>query len=228
MNKRTSSAEVPDAVTGLSEARIVRRARQLARTHGFARITMRMLGDEFNVSATALYYYFKNKDALFDAVSEEIFREIRIQDHERPWDERLRTYVLAYQACLLEYPGLAKLLLVNPDSEAGVSWTESIMSILHDAGLEGDDVWTAFGMLVFFVNPMTLLDESPTSSRANPYDPTRVKKKLANARSRYPTLARVVGPQSSTPTSMEYDDLLPRVLDRIIETIRSDPNRRQT
>ena len=216
------------AFEGLSEARIIAEAREVARRHGFARISMRNLGEKFGVSATALYYYFKNKEQLFEKVAHQIFAEISVSEASGSWQTQLRTYVLSYQARLLEYPGLARILLKDREAPSAMSWTESILAILHRAGFHDEHIWPPFGMLVFFINPMTLVDDNASLMDTNLFDPAVLNAMLRTDDDRYPNFARFMNTEQGAPSgrAMSYDALLPVVLDRIIADIERDPHRR--
>ena len=57
------------AVTAVGEAtrdRILRLADQLFAEHGYPRVSMRMVATAAGVTKPALYYHFRNKDALFE------------------------------------------------------------------------------------------------------------------------------------------------------------------
>jgi AcrR family transcriptional regulator len=57
------------AVTAAGEAtrdRILRLADRLFAEHGYARVSMRMVATAAGVTKPALYYHFRNKDALFE------------------------------------------------------------------------------------------------------------------------------------------------------------------
>ncbi|MGI9328266.1 MAG: TetR/AcrR family transcriptional regulator [Pseudomonadales bacterium] len=59
------------------EAEIRRAALALFAEHGYRNVSMRAIGRELNLSATALYRYFENKEALLAAIRAEGFVELR-------------------------------------------------------------------------------------------------------------------------------------------------------
>lgn len=203
---------------------IVSVTRALARESGFAKVTMRQIALKLNVTATALYYHFSDKDALFERVAETIFEDLEVENLDQPWAEQLRAYVLAYQARLLEYPGLARILLANRESPAALIWTETMLGILRRAGFKDDKIWQALAMLVFFVNPMTLMEEKPQAARRLLHDPKAARRVILHSPSRYPTFAALLKPaaRGAEATALTYDGLLPVALDRIIASLTAD------
>ena len=70
------------------------------------REAMRLESSEFSfgkvaellgVSLQALYYYFPNKEALSEALAEEINRSVHLGDHERPWHAYMRKVLFDYR-----------------------------------------------------------------------------------------------------------------------------------
>ena len=75
---------------------IVSVTRALARETGFAKVTMRQIALKLNVTATALYYHFSDKDALFERVAESIFEDLKVENLDQPWAEQLRALSLIH------------------------------------------------------------------------------------------------------------------------------------
>lgn len=212
----------PESAPGLSRDMIVGAARDLARKYGFAKVSMRVLGSRLGVSAPAVYYYFRNKKELFAAVAAAIFEELAAVDVHAHWTQQLRAFVLAYQHGLLEYPGLARVILAERASRGGLLWTETILSILRRGGFRGDAIWPAFGMLVFFINPMTLIDEKPRAgaNRQALFEAKLAKRAIEQSPQAYPMLAALLRQTNGANAPLTYDALLPIVLDSIIDQLR--------
>jgi AcrR family transcriptional regulator len=219
---RESSGFLADSIVSVTRA--------LARESGFAKVTMRQIALKLNVTATALYYHFSDKDALFERVAESIFEDLKVENPDQPWAEQLRAYVLAYQARLLEYPGLARILLANRESPAALIWTETMLSILRRAGFKDQKIWEALAMLVFFVNPMTLMEEKPVTARKLLHDPKTVRRTVLQSPGRYPTFAALLKQtgRGGEAVTLTYDGLLPTALDRIIASLTADLQADQT
>lgn len=97
-----------------SREAILRAARDLFTTKGFANTAVREICQEAGVTAPVLYYYFGSKEGLFEAVVEQtltldgFYNQLSgaVEAATGPWD-RLRAFVSTY---LLHFPGR----LLNP------------------------------------------------------------------------------------------------------------------
>lgn len=83
---------------------------------GLGAVSMRAVADGVGVSATALYHYFDNKDALVRAVVESGFRQFgeyldaASRDHARGSRERVRAIGEGYVRFALEHPAYFRVL----------------------------------------------------------------------------------------------------------------------
>ena len=80
----------------LSRGRIVDEALKL----GPEEFSLPHVAEALDVSLQALYHYFPNKEALADAMVEQINELVDISDHEAPWDQYLRSVLIEYRAFL--------------------------------------------------------------------------------------------------------------------------------
>ncbi len=62
--------------------RILREANQLFARHGFSRVSMRAVATAASVTKPALYYYFKDKETLFEECLREFNREMAATMHD--------------------------------------------------------------------------------------------------------------------------------------------------
>ena len=80
----------------LTQEKIVREALRFRPDEfSFARIA-----ESLGVSLQALYHYFPHKDALAEAMAEELNQLVDIEDHNAPWHEYLRSVLLSYRVFL--------------------------------------------------------------------------------------------------------------------------------
>ena len=116
-------------------------------------MSMRKLGDELGVTSMAIYWYFKSKEVLVDAVTEQVFSMIEIPNLEgEPWDVRLRALAHAVHDVLLQYPGIADQIFTYQNYPASsVPLVESGVKILRDAGFDETDAASAFDILASVV-----------------------------------------------------------------------------
>jgi len=124
---------------GLARDAIVDRALALADAEGIDAVTIRRLGQEFGVTAMALYWHVKNKEDLLDAMGDDLWAGLTVPpaDPQRPWHESLRLVVAQLVDALRRHPGSLSLayrrVLVSP---AGLDVTEYALGLLVGAGFD--------------------------------------------------------------------------------------------
>ena len=100
---------------------------------------------------------------MLDCVAAQIYDRIALPDAALPWTERLRQLILAQHDAQLAHPGLARFVLVRrAESPGAFRWMESILQVLHDGGLDEQEVLRGVSQLSFLINPLSFLD-SPVS-----------------------------------------------------------------
>ncbi|SOD71094.1 TetR family transcriptional regulator [Jatrophihabitans sp. GAS493] len=125
-----------DARPQLSRSAVIDRAFTIADAEGLAAVTIRRLAQELGVTPMALYWHFKNKDELFDAIGDDVIGRIELSaDTAARWDERLRVIVTNLVTVLRAHPSLANLAATRiVASEHGLELTEQTLSLLRSAG----------------------------------------------------------------------------------------------
>ena len=93
-------------------------AKRLFVEDGFDRVTMRRIANAVGVSATALYVYFPDKDAILQAIAAESFTELsaahRLAMHaSRPAAENLRIGLRTYVDFALAHPDEYRLIFLR-------------------------------------------------------------------------------------------------------------------
>jgi len=93
-------------------------ARELFATEGYEAVTMRRIADRIEYSPTAIYFHFKDKEALVRELCDADFLTLAHQFHRisRIADpiERLREAGLAYMEFGLEKPNHYRLMFMTP------------------------------------------------------------------------------------------------------------------
>ena len=184
----------------------------MARTVGFGRLSMRQIAAQLDVSATALYYHFRDKNALLERVGEHIMSSIEMPSRRLPWRKRLTQVVLSQQEVQLAYPGLARFLLHHRESAGALCWMEMLLEVLRDGGFRGQQAVRALATLSFFIHPMTLLDDRPHSRSVQMIRKKLIARRLARDPGLHPRLMELL-PELA---NFSFDFYLPVALDRII------------
>jgi AcrR family transcriptional regulator len=191
------------------------------RRGGFASVSMRQVADELGITATALYHHFRNKDALLDRVAERIYDSVTTPDPALHWTARLRQLMLALEHVHLDYPGLARFLLIRrAHSPAAFRWMESILQVLSDGGLNADEMLFGLNELSFLINPLTLLDvPQRRSSQLMTFEPraSRSARALSAQLADYPLLLSL----ADRMAGLDYETQYAAALDGVIEVLEA-------
>jgi AcrR family transcriptional regulator len=127
---------------GLTRERIAEAALKLIDDEGLEGCSMRQLGVRLGVEAMAIYYHFKNKGELLDAVM-----ELLISDHLPPKSlpplERLRQFMRSYREVAVQHPRAFILLAARRfNTESAFAFYEELLATFAALGL--DAAQTAF------------------------------------------------------------------------------------
>ncbi len=182
-----SLRESAEAVPSVTEARILDAARDLLAEGGIEALSMRAVASRVALSATALYHYFDNKEALVDRVvqhgfkrSEEYLRRA-VEHHPRGSMERVAALGEAYIRFALENRQYFKIIFaIQPEEPRAIDDVpgrggyrvlhESVVEAMETGAIrrENPDVVVLFlwsvvhGLVTIFMacDPAQMLDET--------------------------------------------------------------------
>ncbi|MGH6645274.1 MAG: TetR/AcrR family transcriptional regulator [Bradyrhizobium sp.] len=199
----------------LSLQRILAVTAEVAEAEGFAGVSMRVIAQRLDVTATALYRHVSDKNDLLDQLAEKLVRDVTKLDHARPWDQRLRHFVLGMQKAFLRFPGLNQHLATRGERGAGQLWAETLLEIFIDAGFDDRGICEAFEQFVYFINPLTLVDSAPATPRG---PGGNIMATIEHLRQSRPGLARALSAEPLMPSPKSYA----RALDRLIASVAAN------
>ncbi|MET7906443.1 TetR/AcrR family transcriptional regulator C-terminal domain-containing protein [Streptomyces sp. NPDC005355] len=126
------------ATTRLDPAQVVDTALRLLNDVGLEGLTLRRIAKELNVQAPALYWHFKNKQALLDEMATAMYRDMarRLAVTEGvTWQERLMEVQRGLRRTLLGYRDGAKVFSGTRFTDTGHAETmDAHLRVLVDAG----------------------------------------------------------------------------------------------
>ena len=93
----------------LSTGRILEEASALADEGGLSALTMRALGRRLGVEGMALYHHVANKDALLDALVDQVFRQVTLPAGD-DWRSGIRARTVSARLVLRRHPWAVGLL----------------------------------------------------------------------------------------------------------------------
>ena len=105
----TPRTQRPNGRPGLTRARILACAIDLADRVGLDALTMRRLGEELGVEAMSIYGHVANKDDLLNRMVDAVFAEIQLPSPSDPWRQALRDRSVSLREALKRHPWAATL-----------------------------------------------------------------------------------------------------------------------
>lgn len=178
-------------VKGLSPRALARAALDIVDAEGLETLTMRRLAAFLGVDPMAAYRHLPNKEALLDAVLDEVLAEIALNAvPPGPWHERLRAGASAVLAGLLRHPRAVPLLARRTwTTPRGLAVSEWFLRMLVEAGIDERRAWLATNstglFLVSLVNAIhgaTVADPSARLAAVNPHTIPTIAHAIATGR----------------------------------------------
>jgi TetR/AcrR family transcriptional regulator, tetracycline repressor protein len=137
----------------IDQQKIVRTALRLLDRIGLESLSMRRLSDELGVHVSALYWHFKNKQALIDAMAKAIsspFSTAGLSD-DLAWDSWLEEIGRAWRKMMLSHrDGALVITAVRPHSEHFV-FIERILKKLVVSGFTESEAIQGFFTMTSYV-----------------------------------------------------------------------------
>jgi TetR/AcrR family transcriptional regulator, tetracycline repressor protein len=156
---------------GLTRASVLEAARRIADQDGVDRLTMRRLAAELGVMPNALYTYVPHKEALLDALVDDLLADVDAGDPaEGDWRDGLVRVMDSSRRLLLAHPQLVPVFLARPGLGPNAARLgEVTFALLRRGGLEGERAVEAFRTLLiyslgFAAFQATRLPEDPARS----------------------------------------------------------------
>jgi TetR/AcrR family tetracycline transcriptional repressor len=194
----------------LDRNQVVHAALRLLNEVGLDGLTLRRIAKELDVQAPALYWHFKNKQALLDEMATEMFRRMTATmagPHQDPaalggtWQDMVRLTCSELRRGLLGYRDGGKVFSgtrMTDESYAGP--LDLMMGRLTEAGFSLDEAahawWTAYNFTIgLVIEEQSIYPEpgKPETREPKDRDPAYdLEKREQRLRERYP-LAALVG-----------------------------------
>lgn len=196
---------------------------------GIDQLSTRKLAERLGVQQPALYWHFKNKRALLDAVNDAIMLENHISRMPLPgqsWQDFVKANARSFRASLLAHRDGARVhagTRPGPSDLAGVS---AQMRLYIDAGFE-ESTWVYVGIAISRYVLGSVLEEQAEKERP----PEQLDTKFDD----YPELKRIVtkhlvggGPESESRTFELGLDLIVRGLESLLAEQKAAQSRAAT
>lgn len=149
---RVSRRERPSK-PALTREGIVSKAVEVMRAEGLERVTMRRLALELDTGAASLYVYVRNIGELHSAMLEDLLAAVDLGPvtAEGDWGDRVAQVMTSYGVVLLEYPSLARAMLVRrPSGPRFLLVVEGLLALLDEGEVPPDRAAWVVDLLLQF------------------------------------------------------------------------------
>jgi TetR/AcrR family tetracycline transcriptional repressor len=167
MSKKTRSEERRPS---LDRATVVQTALELLKKVGLDGLTTRRLAGELDVKSPALYWHFRSKQELLDAMADALIRAAGMGPPRagETWQEWLARRVRAYRASLLAYPDSARIVArAQQLSPAAIRAFNEELQAMVDLGFDAVQALRTITALTNYVNGFILQEQSPRQPTTN-------------------------------------------------------------
>ena len=154
-------ASAPATKERLSRDLVAAGALALADREGLEAVTIRRLATDNSVTPMALYWHFKDKEAVLDGIAEQIYKSVVLPEPtEGAWDAQLREVLQAVLDAIRPHPLAADLLAPRVmKSESGLVLAERVIGMLRRAGFSPSQATQTASFLLCSI--VTLVTSEP-------------------------------------------------------------------
>jgi AcrR family transcriptional regulator len=145
----------------MSRDRLLQAAVGIADKQGLAAMTMRSLAQELRVKPMSLYYYFRSKDELLDALVDLVFVEIELPEVGGDWRTEVRRRAISARRVLARHPWA--LTLVESRSNPGPATLrhhDAMLGVLRAGGFSLSLTAHAYAIIDAYVYGFVLQEAS--------------------------------------------------------------------
>jgi AcrR family transcriptional regulator len=214
---------------------IIKGAFELAEDVGIDNLSMPLLGKHLGVGVTSIYWYFRKKDDLLNAMTDRALKQYVFATpyvEARDWRETLANHARTMRKTFLANPILCDLILIRSAlspraAKLGVAAVEKAIESLAEAGLSPEDAFDTYSAVSVHVRGSVVLqrlyDKNRAGDGAGDFEETMVVD-AATA----PLLAQATakGHRIGAADDFNFDYGLECLLDhaeRLIETSKKKP-----
>ncbi|MGW4101181.1 MULTISPECIES: TetR/AcrR family transcriptional regulator [unclassified Mycobacterium] len=154
---------------------IINGAFELAEQVSIDNLSMPLLGKHLGVGVTSIYWYFRKKDDLLNAMTDRALREFVVATpyvEAKDWRESLANHARTMRKAFMGNPILCDLILIRSAlspraARLGVQEMETAISGLVEAGLSVEDAFDTYSAVSVHVRGSVVLHRLYEKNRAN-------------------------------------------------------------
>jgi AcrR family transcriptional regulator len=191
----------------LTHEKIRRAALELIDAEGIDAFSTRKLGAMLGCEAMAIYWYYPSKEALLDAVVDELMSHVGVASDATDWVEALRDIARAYRGLARKHPNAFPLIATRRFATEGTyAFLERLFALAHEQGIDDRTIARFFRAVSAYCSGIAL---NELASRRAPDD--------REARARYEHVATV----SKWLEPKHFDDLFEFGLTVLLDALRA-------
>lgn len=182
---------------------ILQEAFALANSDGIKSLSMRKLAAKLNVEAMSLYYYFKNKDQLLDAMVDEVFARISWQPDGENWQSDITQRANELRG-LLKYNAWAVSLLDSrtQSGQATLAHHDAVLGVFFTSGFRPKLAAQAYAIIDSYIYGFVIQELQIPATESTGMEKAKENMISANAQTPLPNLTRLMDEYINQP---EYD-----------------------
>ncbi|WP_020668580.1 TetR/AcrR family transcriptional regulator C-terminal domain-containing protein [Amycolatopsis nigrescens] len=146
----------------LNQATVLAAAVELLDEVGLDELSTRRLAARLGVRVGALYWHYANKQALLDAIADQIIGDaaaVPLPGGDQ--DERLRVIATAQREAMLAHPDGARLIAtMSAPGPQGRTFYQRPIAVLREAGLSEATAEVGTDVLTSYVNGFTIEEQA--------------------------------------------------------------------
>jgi AcrR family transcriptional regulator len=178
---------------------IINGALELAEQVSIDNLSMPLLGKHLGVGVTSIYWYFRKKDELLNAMTDRALRQYIFATpyvEATDWRETLRNHARSMRKTFLGNPILCDLILIRSAlspraARVGVQEMEKATASLVEAGLSPEDAFDTYSAVSVHVRGSVVLQRLREKNRASDEGPSDIEETMTIDPEITPLLAQV-------------------------------------
>ena len=178
---------------------IIKGAFDLAEDVGIDNLSMPLLGKHLGVGVTSIYWYFRKKDDLLNAMTDRALRQYVFATpyvEAKDWRETLRNHARIMRKAFMGNPILCDLILIRSAlspraAKLGVQEVEKAIASLVEAGLSPEDAFDTYSAVSVHVRGSVVLQRLRDKNRATDEGPSDIEETMTIDPETTPLLAQV-------------------------------------
>src|SRR3981189_1187780 len=169
---------------------IIKGAFELAEEVGIDNLSMPLLGKHLGVGVTSIYWYFRKKDDLLNAMTDRALRQYVFATpyvEAKDWRETLGNHARTMRKTFMGNPILCDLILIR----SALSPRAAKLGAQEEAGLSADDAFDTYSAVSVHVRGSVVLRRLREKNRATDEGPSDIEETMTIHTESTPLLAQV-------------------------------------